>query len=151
MKIDKKVEAVALFEGGVDAAPQEAATEATSRQDHYKKKYGDYKATDSGVNEETGMVFERGCTDFLCGIVFLVFVASLFAVAIYGMIRGDPKRLIKPYDFNSKICDVDDEVKGFGKLYFAELETIYSMDQALCVKKCPKKKTDKLDCASYEG
>jgi len=99
MKVDKKEEAVALFEGGADAQPSaEAEATTANRADHYKKKYGDYKATDSGINEETGMVYERGCTDFLCGIVFLVFVASLFAVAIFGLIKGEPKRLIKPYD-----------------------------------------------------
>ena len=85
MKVDKKDEAVALFEGG-DEAPAEEKKGPASRKDHYSEKYGTYKATDSGINEKTGMVFERGCTDFFCVVLFLAFVASLFAVAIYGVI-----------------------------------------------------------------
>lgn len=84
MKVDKKDEAVALFEGGEDAAPEEK--KAATRKDHYAEKYGDYKASDSGINEETGMVHARGCTDFFCAVLFLAFVASLFAVAIFGVI-----------------------------------------------------------------
>lgn len=85
MKVEKEEKAVAVYEGGEDAAPADENKPKT-RQEHYKEKYGDGYA--EGLNKETGINFDRGCTDFLCVVIFLVFVSCMFAVAIFGLVKG---------------------------------------------------------------
>ncbi len=49
-----------------------------------------------------GIVMDRRCTDkFMC-LVFFVFFCGLFAVAAYGFAKGDPKRLVTPFDSDGK-------------------------------------------------
>lgn len=103
-------------EGGDTAAPAEEGK--PSRKDHYKNKNPDFKVLDCGMNAETGINMERGCTDVLCVGLFLTFIATMFGVAIFGLVKGDPKAFIKPYDFTNSICGVNDTVKDYGKLYF---------------------------------
>jgi len=43
-----------------------------------------FKVTDDGLNKETGYNKDRGCTDFLCLIIFLAFLGSLVGCSIWG-------------------------------------------------------------------
>lgn len=45
------------------------------------------------------MNMSRGCTDFLCVVVFLGFIAGMASVSMFGLTHGEPKAMIKPYDF----------------------------------------------------
>ena len=71
------------------------------------------------------MVYERSCTDFLCGVVFLAFIASMFAVAIYGCIVGEPTKLIAPFDFDNRVCGFG-EMKDYPKLYFTQMTVTWT-------------------------
>lgn len=120
MKVDEKhVLMPDKYEGGedVDAPPEEQPQGKKSRKDHYNEKYPGYKATDSGLNHDEGMNYNRSCTDFLCLVLFLAFLASMVSIAIYSLVKGDPKALYKPYDGKSRICGFDEDVKDYGKLY----------------------------------
>ena len=123
MKVEKEEKAVAVYEGGEDAAPVDENKPKT-RQEHYKEKYGDGYA--EGLNKETGINFDRGCTDFLCVVIFLVFVSCMFAVAIFGLIKGEPSRLFAPYDNWNRFCGVDESVKDYPYLFIANFEPAYS-------------------------
>ena len=74
------------------------------------------------MNRKHGINMKRGCTDFLCAILFLSFISVMFASGIYGLIKGQPKAMIKPYDHSQMICGYDDVVKDYGKLYLAKLD-----------------------------
>jgi hypothetical protein len=41
---------------------------------------------------------ERSCTDAFMCIIFTVFFLGMFATAAYGFHKGDPTRLITPFD-----------------------------------------------------
>ena len=101
----------------------------------------------------------------ICVIVFLAFIATMFGTAFYGIAQGDPKAMIKPYDFTKSICGVNDTVKDYGKLYFTRLapdwgdaanpkpSTIVkkiTFDEAVCVKECPSKKGQPIQCPPGE-
>ena len=169
MKIEKAERKEPLYDGGDgDAAPEEAPSGPKNRKDHYADKYGAYKATDRGIDAEKGMVYERSCTDFLCGVVFLAFIASMFAVAIYGCIVGEPTKLIAPFDFGNRVCGFG-EMKDYPKLYFTEIKVTWSdsgnaaagdydaivvrklHDATSCVKKCPKTKEEAADMECPPG
>lgn len=103
------------------------------------------------MNTETGINLDRGCTDIICAIFFLLFLGTMFGVAIFGTIKGEPKAFIKPYDFSKSICGVNKTVEGHGKLYFTKLspnmwdamehDTLVRkivFENAVCVSECPK-------------
>ena len=45
---------------------------------------------------------DRGCTDPLCCILFVVFLIGMFCAGIYGYANGDPERLLTVYDSDGK-------------------------------------------------
>ena len=140
-------------EGGEDDAPEK--TGPPSKADRYKERSDAFSVTENGMTVETGLNRERGCTDPICVLLFLAFIAAMFGVAIYGYLQGDPKRLVAPYDFTNNICGVDEPVKDYPKLYFTKLAPgwrdamgggsdkimkSFLYDEAVCVKECPEEK-----------
>lgn len=126
------------------------------------EKNPDFNVLECGMDKETGINFNRGCTDFICVIFFLVFVGCMFGTAIYGLLKGHPKAMLKPYDFTNNFCGIDDSVKDYGKLYFTTLAPTWSDSrlnpspvqiakrifyyEAVCVKECPKKTGLDIQC-----
>jgi hypothetical protein len=53
---------------------------------------------------EHGIVMERRCTDVLICLVFTVFFCGMFATAAYGYAKGDPTKLIMPFDTDGNSC-----------------------------------------------
>jgi len=164
MKVDKK-ETTEEHEGG----EVNSVDKLQARRQYYLEKNPDFKVEDHGMSTETGIQFNRGCTDFCCVIFFLVFVGCMFGVAIFGLIQGHPKAMMKPYDFTTEICGVNDTVKDYGKLYFTQLAPTWSQtadpkpleiarkimfEEAVCVKACPTKTGIKVECppgAAYDA
>lgn len=77
----------------------DAAGGPQSRKDFYTSKYPGFKASENGLNLETGINVNRGCTDFLCVVVFLGFIAGMASVSMFGLTHGEPRAMVKPYDF----------------------------------------------------
>jgi choline transporter-like protein 2/4/5 len=46
----------------------------------------------------------RSCTDTLCCILFLVFIASLVGVTGYSIKNGNPLAMITPFDSDGHQC-----------------------------------------------
>lgn len=46
---------------------------------------------------------ERRCTDWIMCIIFFFFFCGMFATAAYGFYKGDPKKLIIPYDSDGNL------------------------------------------------
>jgi len=75
----------------------------------------------------------------------------MIGVSVYGLLQGDPKRLVAPYDFTNNICGVDEPVKDYPKLYFTKLSPgwhdamksgggimkSFLYEETVCVKSCP--------------
>lgn len=47
---------------------------------------------------KNGVVLDRKCTDVLMCAIFTLFFCGLFATAAYGYAKGDPSKLITPFD-----------------------------------------------------
>lgn len=80
---------------------------------------------DCGCDPEFGMEIQRGCTDCLFALLFLLFFGTMLGTIIYSFIHGEPKALTRPYDFTGNICGVNETVKEYGKLYFTSIDTTY--------------------------
>ena len=50
------------------------------------------------------IAWERTCTDLICCLIFVVFIASMVAITGYGMSQGDPYKIITPFDSVGNQC-----------------------------------------------
>jgi hypothetical protein len=57
-----------------------------------------YKGEKTGEHLRDGPVESRGCTDFLCLLIFGGFWFGMISMAIFGYTTGDPEALLAPYD-----------------------------------------------------
>ncbi|XP_031419692.1 choline transporter-like protein 2 isoform X2 [Clupea harengus] len=51
-----------------------------------------------------GPIHNRGCTDILCCILFILAILGYFAVGILAWSRGDPRKVIYPTDSRGQFC-----------------------------------------------
>lgn len=87
----------------------------------------------------------RSCTDIICLLLFLVFVAAWAVLGYYAFTRGDVNRLLLPIDSMGRRCGDDSEVLNKNYLYFFDLTKCISGNSILngcptpqvCVAKCP--------------
>ena len=83
-----------------------------------------------------GPTFDRGCTDCICCIVYVVFLAAFIGVLAYGIAKGDPKRLATIFDYDQTQCGSEEAGTldyPVGYLY----QPLKGLTRAVCVKKCP--------------
>ncbi|KAG7491600.1 hypothetical protein MATL_G00005370 [Megalops atlanticus] len=51
-----------------------------------------------------GPIHNRGCTDIICCILFIVAIVGYFAVGILAWSHGDPRKVIYPTDSRGEFC-----------------------------------------------
>ncbi|CAL8238507.1 unnamed protein product, partial [Lota lota] len=51
-----------------------------------------------------GPIHNRGCTDVLCCLLFILFLFGYFAVGILAWSQGDPRKVIYPTDSRGQFC-----------------------------------------------
>ena len=47
---------------------------------------------------------ERGCTDCLCLVIFLIFLSGWLGLMIFSMIKGKPEVLYRATDYEGNVC-----------------------------------------------
>jgi len=55
-------------------------------------------------NDFKTIEMNRSCTDTICCILFVVFIASLVGITGYAVKNGDPMAMITPFDSNGNRC-----------------------------------------------
>jgi len=96
---------------------------------------------------KTGLPKNRGCTDIICCVLFLGFIAFWIALSALAFQNGDPYKLIRPTDSNGNVCGVGDKVDETTLLYFDITKCASAADlassnfqcptYAMCVEQCP--------------
>uniref|UniRef100_A0A8C6WQC4 Choline transporter-like protein n=1 Tax=Neogobius melanostomus TaxID=47308 RepID=A0A8C6WQC4_9GOBI len=66
-----------------------------------KPKYGEPRKYDPTFK---GPLQNRGCTDIVCCILFIVAILAYFAVGILAWSQGDPRKVIYPTDSRGQFC-----------------------------------------------
>lgn len=92
-----------------------------------------------------GPLHKRSCTDVICLLLFICFIAAWAAVGIYAFTHGDPGRLLSPTDSEGQRCGLDDKVRNKPYLFFFDLMKCAASDAVIngcptpqvCVDKCP--------------
>lgn len=105
-----------------------------------------HKLTDA----DKGIKWERSCTDVICCIIFLVFIASMIGITGYAISEGDPYKIITPYDSVGNKCGEENQgipanvtdfteykLKHFTSLFEA-VNNPLKIYESVCVKACPK-------------
>ncbi|XP_068607309.1 choline transporter-like protein 2 [Brachionichthys hirsutus] len=64
-------------------------------------KYGETRKFDPSFK---GPIHNRGCTDVLCCVLFIVALLGYFAVGILAWSQGDPRKVIYPTDSMGQFC-----------------------------------------------
>ncbi|CAD8110212.1 unnamed protein product [Paramecium sonneborni] len=82
-----------------------------------------------------GPLAERGCTDILCLLLFIVGIAILAFISQEAYLKGEPERLLAMYDPDGVACGFDKNL-DYSYLYFAIPFGDY-FNRTVCVKECP--------------
>lgn len=117
--------------------------------DRYQKK-GENDMTEEEREEERAIMngpvddSKRGCTDCLCCLFFLGFIAGCVIVTIMGYNGGQPELLMYIYDEDGNPCGREGNVTAdYPYLYlYNAISQAKSLDsqfanQGICVKECP--------------
>lgn len=104
-------------------------------------KVGDEVDHDPSYN---GPIKKRSCTDVLCLLFFILFIAGWGVVSVYSFMNGNPAQLFYPSNSQGEICGNGDYVDKPNLLFF-DLTRCIQLSAALsgcatpqvCVSKCP--------------
>ena len=64
-----------------------------------------------GDELQNGPVMNRSCTDPICCLIFVAFVAGMAAAAAYGFSKGDPRLLMTSWDADGKKMIIIDYIR----------------------------------------
>lgn len=97
-----------------------------------------------------GPIQNRGCTDILCCLLFIVFFAGFTGVHWYGFMHGDPYLLLTTWDYDGNGCGYNETTLEYPYLYYptidiqgaaakgASVETAKEiLRYGVCVQECP--------------
>lgn len=95
----------------------------------------------------------------LCCIIFAVAFVGMFVASFYGYSAGEPWKLIAPIDGDGRICGYYNQngidMTEYRHLYIGNVHEALSplgiaslsiFDYGVCVKECPKEKTEAVAC-----
>ncbi|XP_064180126.1 choline transporter-like protein 2 isoform X1 [Anguilla rostrata] len=106
-------------------------------------KYGEQRRFDPTFK---GPIYNRGCTDIICCILFIVAIVGYFAVGILAWSHGDPQKVIYPTDSKGQFCGRSPNVENKPYLFYFNIVKCASPlvllefqcpTIQLCVEKCP--------------
>ncbi len=116
--------------------------------DSDKKKAADEK-NQTPAKLADGIVIERTVTDLFMCIIFALFFLGMFATAAYGYAKGNPLKLLTPYDSKGMQCGrKENGTQEFKYLFWPELDKAVNvksvveltdavLGNSFCVKECP--------------
>ncbi len=107
-----------------------------------KKKKNEKK--DKTKKDQVGLAKDRGCTDILCLLIFILFLVGWVGVGFFAYTHGDPRKLYYPTNSSGFICGQDENAGREYSLYFNILKCL-SLSAPIggcptvqaCVEECP--------------
>lgn len=111
-----------------------------------ESKYGEPRTFDPTFK---GPIYNRGCTDILCCILFILALLGYFAVGILAWSQGDPRKVIYPTDSKGQFCgQVGSPLEKKPLLFYFNIMKCASPlvllefqcpTTQICVERCPNK------------
>ncbi|XP_054422835.1 choline transporter-like protein 5 [Pteronotus mesoamericanus] len=114
-----------------------------------KRKPPSIKGDSTFDSDFKGPVANRGCTDVLCCIIFILFITGYIVLGLIAWVHGDPRRVAYPTDSKGHFCGqkgTPNENKSI-LFYFnifsctspSVLINLHCPTTQICVSKCPEK------------
>ncbi|KAJ8415983.1 hypothetical protein AAFF_G00380050 [Aldrovandia affinis] len=106
-------------------------------------KYGEPRKFDPTFK---GPIHNRGCTDIICCIIFVLAIVGYFAVGILAWSHGDPRKVIYPTDSRGQFCGQAGPLEKKPFLFYFNIMKCASPlvllefqcpTTQICVEKCP--------------
>ena len=126
-KQSKKDSKELLYDGGDDAPDEGQPQGKPTKADKYKDDCDNFKQNLDKEKYAKGIVTDRQCTDLLCLIMFVVFLAAMFVNVIYCIKKGNIEKFMAPasfygadglmYENTPLLCGYDNETLEYPKLY----------------------------------
>lgn len=88
---------------------------------------------------------KRKFTDILFAIIFLMSLALMIVLAVFGYIRGDLKKIAVPYDSSGNSCG-SSATENYPLLYIPDPISLAAANNTVCVASCPVTDNAPLDC-----
>lgn len=91
--------------------------------DREKFKNDEYRGEDYNcpLELEEGPVDDRGCTDCLCYLLFIVFLGAMMGCSGYGYIYGSPGKLLAPVDGDGNFCGYSPGFENYRYLFIWDI------------------------------
>lgn len=109
-----------------------------------KLRDSNYRGEDFSINRDLveNPFNKRKCTDCLCGLVFIAYISTLIAAAVYGYQNGHPGELLAPIAPGNQICGYSEGHEAFPYLYIYDIKSALTppfdfFGLTTCVKECP--------------
>ncbi|XP_073497947.1 choline transporter-like protein 4 [Phyllobates terribilis] len=112
------------------------------------EEYGEPEKYDPKFN---GPIKNRGCTDIICCVLFMVFILGYIVVGVLAWVYGDPRQVIYPRNSTGMYCGVGENQDKPYLLYYDLLKCITGTSilasamnglqcptTQVCVKQCPQ-------------
>lgn len=106
------------------------------------KKYGEPHKYDPKFK---GPIENRGCTDIICCLIFIVFLVGEGFIAYIAFKNGNPDNVLKPEDYLGQVCGETEAVINKTNLFYfdfldclssSSLFTLRCPTTRVCVEKC---------------
>lgn len=83
-----------------------------------------------------GPIHDRGCTDIICCLLFIIFFLGMIAVGGWAYVKGNPEYLLYPTDSQGNLCGRGDKAtKPY--LFFFDLLQCAKAGASVVVQGCP--------------
>ncbi|XP_046979575.1 choline transporter-like protein 4 isoform X1 [Schistocerca americana] len=93
-----------------------------------------------------GPLHHRSCTDVICLLLWVVFIAAWIAIGCVAFVNGDPTQLLHPKDSSGQRCGLDEGVKNKPYLMYFELTNCVLNTSPLSATDCPTTKVCVSEC-----
>lgn len=115
-----------------------------TRSFKYSENDPDYKGRALDQNLKYGVIENRSCTDCLFCLLFILLWAGMIISASVGFNKGDPRKMLSPFDASGNQCGLTEGYEDYNKIYFPRTTDI---KYSVCVRECPKSANlTKVDC-----
>jgi hypothetical protein len=115
---------------------------------------------DNTFHEDQAGIASRTVTDFPCCFVFLAYMVGIGWIMAYSFENGEIRRLTHGFDYNGKLCGVDDAVADRPYLFWCggpdnkdpftglacDNPVCLNFDDPICVSECPGDDVVTLPC-----
>jgi hypothetical protein len=70
---------------------------------------------------KNGPLQERSCTDVFMCLLFIAFIVIMVGISAVGFSKGDPYKIVTPFDENANICGRDEGFEDYKYLFWPEI------------------------------